>query len=111
MREALGHHAALVGHIDLDLPPGHSRLDADRPGRVLGGVLQQVDEHLAQQRGLDRSVRIRAQAMTTDTASTFQSGDMRKVVGYDMAAAAAGGVRGCRFSGGRLDDFVRSLLV
>lgn len=29
----------------------------------------------------------------------------------DMAAAAAAGVRGCRFSGGRLDDFVRSLLV
>jgi len=27
--------------------------------------------------------------MTTDTASTFDSGDMRKVVGYDMARAAA----------------------
>jgi acetyl-CoA acetyltransferase len=27
--------------------------------------------------------------MTTDTPSTFDSGDMRKVVGYDMARAAA----------------------
>ena len=27
--------------------------------------------------------------MTTDTPSTFDSGDMRKVVGYDMTAAAA----------------------
>jgi acetyl-CoA acetyltransferase len=32
---------------------------------------------------------IAAQAMTTDTPSTFESDDMRKVVGYDMAAAAA----------------------
>jgi acetyl-CoA acetyltransferase len=35
------------------------------------------------------SVVIAAQAMTTDTASSFASGDMRKVVGYDMARAAA----------------------
>ena len=27
--------------------------------------------------------------MTTDTPSTFESGDMRKVVGYDMSVAAA----------------------
>jgi hypothetical protein len=32
---------------------------------------------------------IAAQAMTTDTPSTFESDDMRRVVGYDMAAAAA----------------------
>ncbi len=38
--------------------------------------------------GLDAAVRIRAQAMTTDFASTF-SGDMTTVVGYDMAKAAA----------------------
>src|SRR5271157_4946765 len=38
--------------------------------------------------GLDVSVVIRAQAMTTDFASTF-SGDMMTVVGYDMAKAAA----------------------
>jgi sterol carrier protein 2 len=34
---------------------------------------------------------IRAQAMTTDTAASFEP-DMRRVVGYDMTAAAAGQV-------------------
>ena len=43
----------------------------------------------AARHGLDDSVVIRAQAMTTDTPSTFDSGDMRRVVGYDMSAAAA----------------------
>lgn len=43
----------------------------------------------AQRHGLDARVRIVAQAMTTDTPSTFESDDMRKVVGYDMAKAAA----------------------
>jgi acetyl-CoA acetyltransferase len=32
---------------------------------------------------------IAAQAMTTDTPSTFESTDMRKLVGYDMTANAA----------------------
>jgi acetyl-CoA acetyltransferase len=43
----------------------------------------------AQRHGLDASVAIRAQALTTDTASTFDAGDMMKVVGYDMSRAAA----------------------
>ena len=43
----------------------------------------------AHRHGLDDSVVIAAQAMTTDTPSTFESNDMRKVVGYDMTAAAA----------------------
>ena len=43
----------------------------------------------AQRHGLDQHVIIAAQAMTTDTASTFDSGDMMRVIGYDMAAAAA----------------------
>ncbi|MBI2747301.1 MAG: lipid-transfer protein [Burkholderiales bacterium] len=43
----------------------------------------------AQKHGLDRSVRIRAQAMTTDTARTFEARDMREVVGYSMAKEAA----------------------
>jgi acetyl-CoA acetyltransferase len=43
----------------------------------------------ARRHGLDMRVRIAAQAMTTDTASTFDSQDMRKLVGYDMARAAA----------------------
>jgi acetyl-CoA acetyltransferase len=43
----------------------------------------------AERHGLDRSVRIRAQAMSTDFASTFSAHDMRKVVGVDMSRAAA----------------------
>jgi len=43
----------------------------------------------AKKHKLDMSVVIAAQAMTTDTPSTFESDDMRKVVGYDMTAAAA----------------------
>jgi acetyl-CoA acetyltransferase len=43
----------------------------------------------AQRHGLDRSVRIRAQAMTTDSPATFEERDMREVVGYSMARAAA----------------------
>ncbi|MDO8275560.1 MAG: beta-ketoacyl synthase N-terminal-like domain-containing protein, partial [Serpentinimonas sp.] len=43
----------------------------------------------AKKHQLDTSVVIAAQAMTTDTPSTFESDDMRKVVGYDMTAAAA----------------------
>uniref|UniRef100_UPI0035ADBEE6 lipid-transfer protein n=1 Tax=Hylemonella sp. TaxID=2066020 RepID=UPI0035ADBEE6 len=46
-------------------------------------------EAFAQRHGLDRSVRIRAQAMTTDTAKTFESRDMREVVGFSMAKEAA----------------------
>jgi len=46
-------------------------------------------EDFARKHGLDRRVRIAAQAMTTDTGSTFDSHDMRKLVGADMAAAAA----------------------
>jgi sterol carrier protein 2 len=42
----------------------------------------------ARHHGLDGSVAIRAQAMTTDTAASFEH-DMRKVVGYDMAADAS----------------------
>ncbi|MBT9507036.1 lipid-transfer protein [Rhodoferax sp.] len=43
----------------------------------------------ARKHKLDMRVVIAAQAMTTDTASTFDTADMRKVVGYDMSAAAA----------------------
>jgi len=43
----------------------------------------------AEKHGLDMRVVIAAQAMTTDTPSTFESKDMRKLVGYDMTAAAA----------------------
>ncbi|VTU33049.1 putative acetyl-CoA acyltransferase [Variovorax sp. PBL-H6] len=46
-------------------------------------------EAFAQRHGLDRSVRIKAQAMTTDGAATFGAKDMREVVGFSMARAAA----------------------
>ena len=39
--------------------------------------------------GLDRTVRIRAQAMTTDSPATFEAKDMREVVGFSMARSAA----------------------
>jgi acetyl-CoA acetyltransferase len=46
-------------------------------------------EEFAKKHGIALKVRIAAQSMTTDTPSTFDSGDMRRVVGYDMTAAAA----------------------
>jgi acetyl-CoA acetyltransferase len=39
--------------------------------------------------GLRGDIAIRAQVMTTDTPSSFESRDMRRVVGYDMSAEAA----------------------
>jgi acetyl-CoA acetyltransferase len=38
---------------------------------------------------LRTDVTIAAQAMTTDTPTTFESGDMMRLVGYDMSQAAA----------------------
>lgn len=46
-------------------------------------------EAFAQRHGLDRSVRIKAQAMTTDGTATFGARDMRELVGFSMARAAA----------------------
>ncbi|MDD0814027.1 lipid-transfer protein [Curvibacter sp. HBC28] len=43
----------------------------------------------ARRHGLNQQVVIAAQAMTTDRPSTFDSDDMRRVVGYDMSVAAA----------------------
>lgn len=48
-----------------------------------------VSEKFAKARGLNTQVYIAAQAMTTDTPSTFHSGDMMRVVGYDMSQSAA----------------------
>lgn len=48
-----------------------------------------VSDKFAEQHGLNRQVRIAAQAMTTDTPSTFGADDMMQVVGYDMARDAA----------------------
>lgn len=46
-------------------------------------------EAFAKRHGLNMDVVIAAQSMTTDFESTFNSDDMRRVVGYDMTAAAA----------------------
>jgi hypothetical protein len=46
-------------------------------------------EAYALKHGLDHSVRIRAQSMTTDSPRTFEAHDMREVVGFSMAQDAA----------------------
>ena len=57
-----------------------------------GAAAVLVSEKFASQHGLRKDVRIAAQAMTTDTASTFDAGDMMQVVGFDMTRAAANSV-------------------
>ncbi|HEY1075489.1 MAG TPA: lipid-transfer protein [Fontimonas sp.] len=46
-------------------------------------------EDFARRNGLRHDVVIAAQAMTTDTAASFEARDMREVVGYSMARSAA----------------------
>ncbi|SMO69416.1 Acetyl-CoA acetyltransferase [Alcanivorax sp. DSM 26295] len=46
-------------------------------------------EAFARANALDHRVRILAQAMTTDTPSTFEARDMMQLVGYDMTRTAA----------------------
>ena len=46
-------------------------------------------EKFAKENGLDDSIAITGQAMTTDEASTFSEGSLIKAVGYDMAKHAA----------------------
>jgi sterol carrier protein 2 len=57
-----------------------------------GAAAVLVSEKFASQHGLRKDVRIAAQAMTTDLASTFNTGDMMQVVGFDMTRAAANSV-------------------
>lgn len=54
-----------------------------------GAAAVLVSEKFAKAHNIDTTVEIAAQAMTTDTPSTFQAHDMMQVVGYDMTAAAA----------------------
>jgi acetyl-CoA acetyltransferase len=51
-----------------------------------------VSEAFAKRHGIDTSVRILGQAMTTDFDNTFKSDSMIKAVGYDMSKAAADSV-------------------
>jgi sterol carrier protein 2 len=53
------------------------------------GAAVLVSRAFAQKRGLDTSVVIRAQALTTDTATTFDTSDPLKLVGYDLARTGA----------------------
>ena len=46
-------------------------------------------EDFAKKHGLDRRVKIAGQALTTDSNTSFDERDMRKLVGYDMARNAA----------------------
>lgn len=46
-------------------------------------------EAFARKHGLDARITIAAQAMTTDRADSFDSGDMRRLIGFDMTRAAA----------------------
>jgi acetyl-CoA acetyltransferase len=46
-------------------------------------------ESFAKKHGIDTTVRIAGQAMTTDFPSTFEAHDLMQMVGYDMTAAAA----------------------
>ena len=48
-----------------------------------------VSEAFAKKHGLRSDVFIAAQAMTTDRASTFEAGDMMRLVGYEMSREAA----------------------
>lgn len=48
-----------------------------------------VSPAFAARHGLDASVEIKGQALTTDRDSSFSSGSMMRVVGYDMAKEAA----------------------
>ncbi len=51
------------------------------------GVL--CSEGFARRHGLSTAVRITAQAMTTDRPDSFDSQDMRKLVGFEMSRSAA----------------------
>ncbi|MDD1537189.1 MULTISPECIES: lipid-transfer protein [unclassified Bradyrhizobium] len=57
-----------------------------------GAAAVLVSERFADKHGIGKEVRIAAQAMITDTPSTFKAGDMMQLVGYDMAKQAAGRV-------------------
>lgn len=48
-----------------------------------------VSPAFAKKHGLDASVEIKAQALTTDPASSFEGASMMRVIGYDMAKNAA----------------------
>lgn len=74
---------------DLPIWPGVMTRLMACPPTCGGAAAVLVSEAFARRHGLNTGVRIKAQAMTTDTASTFEARDMMQLVGYDMTAAAA----------------------
>jgi acetyl-CoA acetyltransferase len=77
-----------VMHSPMIFPGAVTRLMACPPTCGAAAALL-VSQAFAKRHGLSTKVRIAAQAMTTDTPSTFESHDMIRIVGYDMAKAAA----------------------
>lgn len=74
---------------DMPIWPGVMTRLMACPPTCGGAAAILVSESFARRHGLRTDVRIKAQAMTTDTASTFDAKDMMQLVGYDMTAAAA----------------------
>lgn len=74
---------------DTPIWPGVMRRLMACPPTCGGAAAVLVSDSYAKRNGLDLSVAIKAQAMTTDTPSTFEAHDMMRLVGYDMAKAAA----------------------
>ncbi len=66
--------------------PGANAADPEM-GSTAAAVV--CSEAFARRHGISSAVTIIAQAMTTDTPSTFGEGNMMKAVGADMAKAAA----------------------
>ena len=59
------------------------------PPTCVGAAAILVSENFANKHGIDSSIRILAQSMTTDYESTFADRDMMQLVGYDMSKEAA----------------------
>lgn len=57
-----------------------------------GAAVILCSEDFARRHDVEAGVRVRAQALTTDTPATFDSGDLADVIGYDMTARAAAAV-------------------
>jgi len=65
-----------------------TRLQCCPPTSGAGAAIL-CSEDFAVAHGMEALIRIRAQAMTSDTTSTFQSDDFMALVGFDMAQQAA----------------------
>ncbi len=69
-----------------------TRLQCCPPSCGAAAVVVTSPEFASRRPGGSAPVAIRAQAMTTDTATTFDAADLTRLVGYDMTARAAAAV-------------------